>query len=225
MHLAAMSSLIGRFGPRVLTGFVLGTLFLAAYFFLPAWLMTVLLAGALVWVACFEWPIICPLQRPFCWLIAPIYPLFPFVLMIYLNEQAIYRPLLFFAFALAPSFDTGSYMVGKAVGRTSLCWISPDKTWEGFAGGVMAVLVTLIMLLWPDMRAVMVLTPLVSIVALAGDLFESWFKRRAGVKDAGALLPGHGGLLDRFDSIIAVVMLSYLMRGYLVPLLATTVIA
>jgi len=220
-----MNDLAKRFGPRVITGFVLGTLFWAIYFFLPAHVLTGLLVLALIRILHFEWPVICPIRKPFCWLFAPFYPIFPFILMIDMNEQAIYRPLLFFAFALAPAFDTGSYVVGKALGRHSLCSISPDKTWEGFFGGVAAVLATLGMLLWPDMRAIMVLTPIVSVVALVGDLFESWFKRRAGVKDAGTLLPGHGGLLDRFDSVIAVVMLSYLMRDYLVPLLANTVIA
>ena len=103
--------------------------------------------------------------------------------------------------------DTGAYFTGRAIGRHKLApAISPKKTWEGVAGGVVASVGAVIAL-----GAVMDL-PLsvlqagcigVAITAsgVLGDLFESWLKRRAGVKDSGRLIPGHGGILDRIDSL------------------------
>jgi len=217
-----MSSTIRRFVERLLTSIILGTLFWGIYLFCPARLLTFLLAAALLEILIFEWPVICPLRNLSCWLAAPFYPVLPFLAMVQMNEQLIYRPIFFFAFVLAPAFDTGSYLVGKTFGRHSLSVLSPDKTWEGFFGGVLAVLFILPFFIGLNVLALMFLTPAISIVALAGDLFESWFKRRVGVKDAGFVLPGHGGLLDRFDSIIAVVLFCYLLKDYLVPLLATT---
>jgi len=214
MHFPVMSDLIQRFGLRMTTGVVLASLFVGVYFFLPPWVMTVLLGVALGEILLFEWPRICPLNQLLCWLVAPFYPIFPFMLMIHMNSHEQYRQWLFLAFVLAAVFDTGSYLVGKCFGRTSLCAISPDKTWEGFIGGMAAVFATLWLLVGWQAGSTLALTLVVSVVALAGDLFESWFKRRAEVKDAGNLLPGHGGLLDRFDSIIAVILLCYLLAQW-----------
>jgi phosphatidate cytidylyltransferase len=116
--------------------------------------------------------------------------------------------------------DIGAYFAGRAFGRHKLApHISPGKTWEGVAGGVAAVLVVALLVLllapgsgdsvlssrlvrelgWPISAAV--LTALAGL-SVAGDLYESLLKRRAGVKDSGAILPGHGGVLDRIDALI-----------------------
>lgn len=103
--------------------------------------------------------------------------------------------------------DTGAYLVGSAWGRHRL-WpsVSPKKTWEGAIGGAIAAVV-FAMLLAPVLRAGLSpieaagLGVLVAITATIGDLVESRLKRIADVKDSGALLPGHGGVLDRFDSL------------------------
>jgi phosphatidate cytidylyltransferase len=113
---------------------------------------------------------------------------------------------------LAATFaaDTGAYAVGKLTGRHKMApAISPGKTWEGAAGGYaagFAAVVILERLLAPDiaLAATLAMAALVPLAAEGGDLFESWMKRRMGVKDASGLLPGHGGFMDRLDSILLV---------------------
>lgn len=105
--------------------------------------------------------------------------------------------------------DTAAYLVGSAWGRHKLApAISPGKTWEGVAGAGAAVAVYYVLLSgatpqWPWWRGASgaLLFAGVALVGIAGDLFESWIKRQAGAKDSGALLPGHGGILDRVDSM------------------------
>jgi len=104
------------------------------------------------------------------------------------------------------SFDTGAYLVGRAIGRRPfLPWISPKKTLEGVLGGLVAatlgVAVVLVVSGSSPLEA-LVLGPLLGIVAQSGDLAESLLKRAAGAKDSGTLIPGHGGILDRVDSIL-----------------------
>jgi phosphatidate cytidylyltransferase len=107
--------------------------------------------------------------------------------------------------------DVGAYAVGSVAGRRRLApRLSPGKTWEGTLGGVgaaaLAVLgiAALFGLGRPD-AAILAVT--IGPVAVAGDLAESWLKRRAGVKDSGRVFPGHGGVLDRIDSLLAVAIL------------------
>ncbi len=112
-----------------------------------------------------------------------------------------------FLFLMVVSADIGGFLFGRGFGHTKLApRVSPGKTWEGVAGGlVLSMTVALAGAWWfavPLSRFLMLclLTVLVSIV---GDLTESLFKRHAGLKDSGNLLPGHGGVLDRIDSITA----------------------
>ncbi len=114
--------------------------------------------------------------------------------------------------------DTGAYAVGRAFGRHRMApSISPGKTWEGAAGGFAAgvcAVFALNALFDTGVRAATILPIAVAlpVLAMAGDLFESGLKRRMGVKDASGLLPGHGGFLDRLDSILFVfpVLCAYL---------------
>lgn len=119
--------------------------------------------------------------------------------------------------------DTGAYLVGRAWGRHRLAAaISPGKTWEGVAGGVAAVAVYYGVLSrvlpgwdwWADGTGV-ALFAVVTAAGMVGDLFESWMKRQAGVKDSGSLLPGHGGILDRVDSITSGIPLAAALLLYL----------
>ena len=104
--------------------------------------------------------------------------------------------------------DTAAYFTGRAFGRHKLApAISPNKTWEGFfggwAGGFAAVLLCNFAFdLDARPAAITLLAVALPLAAAAGDLFESWLKRRASVKDASALIPGHGGVLDRMDSLL-----------------------
>lgn len=120
--------------------------------------------------------------------------------------------------------DVSAYFAGKTFGRHKLApAISPGKTWEGVAGAVVGVTAYVwfvaeqhwmqldIPLLWL-LPIAMALTA----VSVIGDLLESWFKRSAGIKDSSSLLPGHGGVFDRIDSLIAVLAVSHALRLILI---------
>ncbi|PSJ17551.1 phosphatidate cytidylyltransferase [Nitrosomonas supralitoralis] len=105
--------------------------------------------------------------------------------------------------------DTAAYFTGKTFGRRKLaCQISPNKTWEGVVGALLAVLIYgIIWAFWliEDPLAAMLipLLLLMTVLGILGDLYESLMKRQAGVKDSGSILPGHGGILDRIDSLMS----------------------
>ena len=107
--------------------------------------------------------------------------------------------------------DVGAYFAGRAIGGPKIApAISPSKTWAGLFGGMVGATVGILAVTqWQPLPLIpswgpFVAGPLVAIVAQAGDFFESWMKRRAGVKDSGKLIPGHGGLFDRVDGLLAV---------------------
>jgi phosphatidate cytidylyltransferase len=115
-----------------------------------------------------------------------------------------------FALALVWAADSGAYFAGSRFGRRKLApSISPGKTWEGVAGGLAASLLLAVAVLpllglsWTALPALALLTLVTAAISVVGDLFESLMKRQSGVKDSGALFPGHGGLMDRLDSLLA----------------------
>jgi phosphatidate cytidylyltransferase len=131
------------------------------------------------------------------------------LLLIRRHEDGIVFTL--WALALVWVCDIGAYFSGRAIGGPKLApAISPNKTWAGLMGGVLlasafgAAMHVFDGLPWRLTLA----TPALAVVAQAGDLFESWLKRRAGVKDSGTLLPGHGGILDRLDGLVPVAPLA-----------------
>jgi phosphatidate cytidylyltransferase len=113
-------------------------------------------------------------------------------------------------FALIWLADSGAYFAGRAFGKRKLSPnVSPGKTWAGVAGAVSATVVGAFVLALSDWPSAVGIVPLIAIAAvvtlisIGGDLWESQLKREVGIKDSGSLLPGHGGMLDRIDSLLA----------------------
>ena len=102
--------------------------------------------------------------------------------------------------------DTMAYIVGSIIGKTPLSKISPKKTWEGTIGGVILTIASICLVAYLTGRISIIdagiLSGVAAITGTFGDLFESKLKRMAGVKDSGSIMPGHGGFLDRFDSLL-----------------------
>ena len=154
------------------------------------------------------------------------YCLLPAVSLLWIREQAEYvgvgrgPDLLIWVFLVVWSSDIGAYFAGRAIGGPKLApSISPNKTIAGLVGGVASA--AILAGVWVDLvklpPVLMWLAPLFGVAAQMGDLFESGLKRRAGVKDSGTWLPGHGGLLDRLDGLVPVAMLTagFMLVGWL----------
>ena len=144
------------------------------------------------------------------------------------HDYAVGRPagtaLLFLPLILTWAQDTGAYAVGRTMGRRKLIpRISPGKTVEGAIGGIVVTVVVCwlyVQLVLPQaaqltlsMSGIIVFGVAISIAAQVGDLAESLLKREAGVKDSSRIIPGHGGVLDRFDSLLFVLPVAYLLLG------------
>ncbi|KAL3156701.1 hypothetical protein ABBQ38_000976 [Trebouxia sp. C0009 RCD-2024] len=128
----------------------------------------------------------------------------------------------FMAVACVIAADTGAYFCGRSFGRTQLTRISPKKTVEGAVGGLICSIATAVgfwqVLAWPvSLGASISLGTLVFFASLFGDLIESVMKRDAGLKDASNLIPGHGGLLDRFDSYLFTGAIVYFVIKFVMP--------
>lgn len=205
---------------RMLTTLFLLTALVFLFFFTIPFVFTFIFAFILGHILLFEWPMLCN-NILYLWLLTPVYPVLPFTLFILLNES-IYRPLLFILFITVAAHDIGSYIVGKLRGKHRLApFLSPGKTWEGTLGGFISVGLCLYVMTQlkgsiVPLSQLLFLTVIISFLALVGDLFESWLKRKSGLKDTGTILPGHGGLLDRFDSSMFVVFFFYCFRDYLI---------
>jgi phosphatidate cytidylyltransferase len=110
--------------------------------------------------------------------------------------------------------DTMAYIVGSLIGRTPFSSISPKKTWEGTIGGVLlaTVVITILGVIFfrADIMQLIIITAVACIAGIAGDLFESKLKRMANIKDSGNFMPGHGGFLDRFDSMLMAIIFVWL---------------
>jgi phosphatidate cytidylyltransferase len=173
--------------------------------------LTDLLLGSLIWwLVALLWILWRPLSMSqILAVIAGLLVLVPAWLTLTLLHTQLHAgpQWVLFLFLMVVSADIGGFLFGRRFGHTKLApSVSPGKTWEGVAGGlVLSMLVAALGALWfaVPFRHFMGLCLLTTAMSVVGDLTESLFKRHAGLKDSGTLLPGHGGLLDRIDSITA----------------------
>lgn len=178
----------------------------------------VMLVCVLFWlsvpIAFYLVPVLTPFERSNAVLLVSGAVLFTIAALAiqYLHSQAEHASpfLLLYALSIVWLMDVGAYVSGRRFGKHKLApLISPGKTWEGVWGGVaVTLLVLLIVLLFVDWSAgvtlrVIVATVLAAAASVIGDLYESRIKRAAGRKDSSRLLPGHGGVLDRIDGVLA----------------------
>jgi phosphatidate cytidylyltransferase len=139
--------------------------------------------------------------------LAVAYAVLPAIALLFVWQQG-GRESVFWVLAVVWATDIGAYGFGRTIGGPKLApRISPNKTWSGAVGGLISAVLISGGLFWTVVSrpglAVLVIAGLMSALSQAGDLFESALKRRYQVKDSGALIPGHGGVMDRFDGLWA----------------------
>ena len=142
-----------------------------------------------------------------------VYVILPWCLSIYLREGPVGKIVLLSVFVCTWACDVFAYIVGSKLGKHRLCEnISPKKTWEGFYSGVAGSFLAAASIAYvrefPPFP-LLVIGLICGIAGQLGDLAESIFKRECGVKDSGNVLPGHGGMLDRFDSVLVSLTITY----------------
>jgi phosphatidate cytidylyltransferase len=189
------------------------------YFVIPEQTTLVLKVACVWWFIAFLWNLRFPTRIPMLvrWIsgllvLVPLYA--ALVLLIRLGVE-----YLIFAMLIVWAADAGAYFAGKKFGRVKLApAISPGKTWEGVIGGLLLVGVLAVvtgLLRDLDIAVFLPFCLAVAAISVVGDLTVSMFKRTAGVKDSGTLFPGHGGVLDRIDSVAAAAPLFALGLGWL----------
>jgi CDP-diglyceride synthetase len=207
---------------RTLTGFIGALIAVAIFFFLPASYFSFLLSLTIFYILFFEWPTINPHVSRILRILVPVCVLISWQWMLSMNADERLRPLLILLFVGACCFDIGAYFAGTFFGKHRIAPVmSPKKTWEGLAGGYitscLGLLTAAAIFGWQASWSMLILIAVpLCITAFLGDLFESWLKRKAHLKDSGSLLPGHGGLFDRFDSILPTAVVIYIFRDALI---------
>ena len=173
-------------------------------------------AAAVATAMFFEWTRITKGWGAGWYILGIIYAILPAISLLWIRERDAHGlELLVWTFLVTWSTDIGAYFAGRRFGKRKLApSISPGKTVEGLYGGIAAA--TLIGGAWALATGLgfplLALAPVMALAAQAGDLFESGMKRRAGVKDSGTWLPGHGGVLDRLDGLVPVAVLTALAQ-------------
>jgi phosphatidate cytidylyltransferase len=196
---------------RIITGIFLTTSLWTLFFYCPpiifSIVLTILMCGMII-----ELKNMLASTTKFL-LLAPAYPIIPCMILIYLNQSPQHRYLLCYLFITVFTFDTACYLAGTLCSKFWITHkiipsISPGKSWEGFCGGLITTTALLFFIARHHNSSsgfqIFLLSLAICTIAFTGDIFESYLKRSAGIKDSGTILPGHGGLLDRFDAILFV---------------------
>ena len=159
--------------------------------------------------------------------LAFLYILIPFILVqifarTYNNDpdQTFDTSIILFIFILTWTFDTFAYIFGVKFGKNKIMpSISPKKSWEGFAGGLLFTIIagylTYSFFRFNSINHPIGIAIVIPFTATLGDFIESYFKRKAGVKDSGNLIPGHGGVLDRMDAFMITIPIVYILTKIL----------
>lgn len=211
---------------RIITGLILGAGLATLFFYCPPiMLSTFLLIAMFIMIAELKNMVPSPIKL---FLLAPLYLIIPCLILIYFNQSTQYHPLLFYLFITVFTFDTACYCAGSLCSKLWITHkiipaISPGKSWEGFFGGLITTTILLFFIAQQNSSLyssqIFLLSFAICTIAFAGDIFESYLKRSADIKDSGTILPGHGGLLDRFDAILFVSYFFFIFKNYLITLL------
>lgn len=206
---------------RAKTGIFIIALFVLCIF-LPVLFLKIIFYSCFSLILLCEWPELCR-KNSILWFLTPFYPGLPFFLTFSLLQESYGKMLVLLLLFLVIVFDSGSYVAGFFFGKIPLCpKISPGKTIEGLIGGFCMLLLVATCYLYgfavKNKMLFLFHTILIGFSALFGDLFESLLKRMAAKKDSGSILPGHGGLLDRFDAFLGAVVYLYLVKSSLLTL-------
>ena len=185
-----------------------------AAYFLPATHQVLLVVGCVIWALAVVAVLIYPRSQAWVsksWVLFPLgilLPLVAWVGAVTLKDIELGSWWILWILVLVWAADIGAYFAGRFLGKRKLApQVSPGKTWEGVAGGfVLAGLVCGGGLIWLQAPLQLWIVLMFFLIGLSvfGDLFESALKRASGMKDSGSILPGHGGMLDRIDSLLAV---------------------
>lgn len=191
---------------RVISGAVMAVMVLSALALGGMFFIGLIMLAALQMIR--EWDSI-TINENILWRLAGLaYVAIPCAALVWIRGHDTGADLVLSLLLIVWATDIGAYFAGRTIGGAKLApAISPNKTWAGLGGGALAAaIVAMICSTFSPVPAHWAhgvwMGPLLAILAQAGDLFESWLKRRAGVKDSGTLIPGHGGLLDRVDGLV-----------------------
>lgn len=209
---AAVASRWAGLRTRVISGVVMGAVVLGALY-TGGWMFILLVVAAGLQMIR-EWDGLTA-QDNWRWKLAGVaYVAVPCASLIWLRNVMIEGDIaagthiVLYIILVVVATDIGAFFAGRRIGGPKLApKISPNKTWAGLGGGVVsAAVVGGISAMFtpypPSIIACMDLAALLALVSQGGDLFESWLKRRVGIKDSGTLIPGHGGILDRVDGLV-----------------------
>ena len=194
--------------------------FFALYYGTQPIYVTGIALSVLAWILVVEWPRLIRPTTSLFWILTPLYPIMPFAMITYFNQTPEFHPFIPLMCLLVFTNDSAAYFFGSLCGKNKFApSVSPNKTIEGLACGYIFTFIAFAAYLGPlfvqRLDQVFFISLTVSTFATAGDLFESYLKRRAKVKDSGSILPGHGGLLDRLDAIMFVAVFFYVARDYI----------